>query len=663
MHGQTCAIGAFCNLANKSKGMEKRILLISGRKDDLELLAPMLSGQELELINHLNEIRAGTTAVLCRPDYLQSSDFEALDSFALTYPDIPLILLCDDDTEQQALSRLEQFAWDYINTNHADAYWIGKTINTCLRRRQVHQLSIRKHREANEAQDYSNRLLSRMSHEIRTPLNAVIGMAEMLLDTSLNSKQHYYVQTIYESGTMLVALFNDILDYSKIEAGTIRIHDKPFNIFDCMRESLQSVTGSALEKRLEIISHIDPRLPQVFMGDDLRLRQIVMNLLDNAVKFTVAGMVKLRVFSRPDGPSQQLIIEVSDTGPGIRKEVIPQLFKPYVQSGINNLVQKKGVGLGLAIVEHLVRRMNGSITVDSEVGKGTTFRVLLPYRPVDEHNVMPPPEVLKGCRICLVTQNDVLNDLMADYAAFCGANLKIEISASEYPKLDHLLPSCDLLITHLRTGNKMDLKLIDMVRERSTKPHILFKDSEKANEKLIVIRKDTVIMMKPADMHEFLEVAEAVLLGKADTLNTIERHITLDERLGTYHPLDILVAEDNAINQRIIMTILNRYGYQAKMVENGQEAIESLDRRIYDVVLMDIQMPVMDGIEATRRIRKMFSKHRQPAIIALTADVMQQGKEEYLSMGMTDVLYKPVQTKALLQVLANCQRLDRGNNF
>lgn len=643
--------------------MERWVLLISSRNEDSDLLRTMLSSCQLVVSKGMVDLTQETEAVLMRPDYLLASDLELMESIASEYPELPLILLCDDDTEAQALNHLENPAWDFFNTNHADAYWLRKTINNCLWRRKMHQASMQRHREANEARDYSNRLLSRMSHEIRTPLNAVLGMAEMLLDTNLNSKQLYYTQTIYESGSMLVALFNDILDYSKIEAGTIRIHDKPFNLFDSMRESLQSVVGSALEKRLEIISHIDPRLPPVFMGDDLRLRQIVMNLLDNAVKFTTSGTVKLIVYKQQADKASQLILEVSDTGPGIRKEILPQLFKPYVQSGTINQVQKKGVGLGLAIVEHLVRRMNGSIIVESELGSGTTFRVSLPYRPVDDQNILPPPAILKGKHVWLVTQNDLLDSLLMDYIEFSGAHLHIEHSNSEYPRLNHILPQCDLLITHLRTGNKMDLKLVDMVREHSSKPHILFKDSEKANEKLIVIRRDTVIMMKPADMHEFLEVAEAVLLDRADTLNTIERHITLDERLGTYHPLDILVAEDNAINQRIIMTILNRYGYQAKMVENGQEAIESLGRRIYDVVLMDIHMPVMDGLEATRRIRQSFSKYRQPAIIALTADVMQQGKEEYLAAGMTDVLYKPVQTKALLQVLANCKRLDRGSDF
>lgn len=640
-----------------------QILLISSRDGDYELLKPMLGGYRLLHSRGAFSISEDTSAVLFRPDYLLAADIEFMEGLVAEYPELPLILLCDNTTEQLAQSRLEQPAWDFLNTDHAEAYWINKIISTCLWRHQMHVSSLQRHREANEARDYSNRLLSRMSHEIRTPLNAIIGMAEMLLDTNLSSKQHYYTQTIYESGSMLVALFNDILDYSKIEAGTIRIHDKPFNLFDSMRESLQSIVGQALEKRLEIISHIDPRLPQVFMGDDLRVRQIVMNMLDNAVKFTTAGMVKLRVYCQHKATERHLVFEVSDTGPGIRKDVLPHLFKPYVQTTTGDMIQKKGVGLGLAIVEHLVKRMNGSISVESELGVGTTFRVLLPCRPVDENNVLAAPEVLKGKRIILVTQSEVLDSLLMDYADFCGAKLTLEHTSSEYPKLDHILPHCDLLITHLRTGNKMDLKLVDMVRERATKPHILFKDSEKANEKLIVIRKDTVIMMKPVDMHEFMEVAEAVLLDNADTLNTIERHITLDERLGTYHPLDILVAEDNAINQRIIMTILSRYGYQAKMVENGQEVLESLGRRIYDVVLMDIQMPVMDGLEATRRIRQTLPKYRQPTIIALTADVMQQGKEEYLSAGMNDVLYKPVQTKALLRLLANCPRIDRSSDF
>jgi CheY-like chemotaxis protein len=186
------------------------------------------------------------------------------------------------------------------------------------------------------------------------------------------------------------------------------------------------------------------------------------------------------------------------------------------------------------------------------------------------------------------------------------------------------------------------------------------KEREKINDKPIVIRKDTVIFLKPLDYNELYEGMEVILNGKADDLNTIERQIQMDERMGEYHPLDILVVEDNAINQRIIMGVLNRYGYQVKLAENGKEAIESLERRVYDVVLMDIQMPVMDGLTATKLIRERLHAERQPHIVALTADVLQQSKSKYLSQGIDELLYKPVQTKALMQILSKCKRLERG---
>jgi signal transduction histidine kinase/ActR/RegA family two-component response regulator len=558
------------------------------------------------------------------------------------------------------MESLNNPAWDYFIIDDINKDNLYKTLIFNVKRIKQYEHFINASEEIREAKEYSNRLLARMSHEIRTPMNAVIGMTEMLYDTDLNSKQRYYTQTIHESGTLLVALFNDLLDFSKIEAGTIRIHDKPFLLHESIRESISSVLQFALEKRLELIYHIEPEMPLMVMGDDLRLRQIIMNLLDNAIKFTPHGYVKLFVRKSVFESKEEINISVSDTGPGIRSDLLPHLFKPYVQASEYENVQKKGIGLGLAICEQLAKRMNGKIDVVSVMGEGSTFTIRLPFRPLEESLPEPKKQILENKKAVFITYDSLLDELLTDYCKYTGMSLEIVKMNLEYPVFGDQLNNFDLLITHLHPGLKIDLKLIDSVREKRDIPHILIKEREKANEKMVVIRKDTVIMLKPIDPAEFWDVAEAVIEGKANNLNTIERHIQLDERMGEYHPLDILVAEDNAINQRIIMSVLNRYGYHVKMVENGKEALESLERRLYDVVLMDIQMPVLDGIKATKLIRERFNSNRQPYIIALTADALQQSRTEYLTHGMDEVLYKPVQTKALMQLLANCQRLDRS---
>lgn len=582
-----------------------------------------------------------------------------IDLITHRFPDLPLLAITLAEHETEIQSFLGQGLWDYLLFEELTVEKINKALIVCRswipKMKQLDQMED----EIHEAKEYSNRLLARMSHEIRTPLNAIIGMTEMLFDTHLNSKQRFYTDTIHESGTLLVALFNDLLDYSKIEAGTIRIHNKPFNLRDAMRECLVSVMEDAMEKRLEMLHFFDPSLPQMFMGDDLRIRQIVMNLLDNAIKYTPHGFVRFEVTQCFNQQNPLLCIKVADSGPGIKEDILPQLFKPYVQAPTDSS-NKRGVGLGLTICDHLVKQMNGSIQVETQPGEGTTFIIHLPCHHVEESSGTVPIPLLKNKKVLYLTTDPILDDLISKYLNFNDMNLHIQYVEQDNLACLDQLPEYDLLISHLRTNLKIDLRLIDAVREKHPLPHLLLKEREKINDKPIVIRKDTVIFLKPLDYNDLYDGMEAVLNGKADDLNTIERQIQMDERMGEYHPLDILLVEDNAINQRIIMGVLNRYGYQVKLAENGKEAIESLERRVYDVVLMDIQMPVMDGLTATKLIRERLQTQRQPYIVALTADVLQQSKSKYLTQGIDELLYKPVQTKALMQMLSKCKRLERG---
>ncbi|MBZ0243604.1 MAG: response regulator, partial [Bacteroidales bacterium] len=354
-----------------------------------------------------------------------------------------------------------------------------------------------------------------------------------------------------------------------------------------------------------------------------------------------------------------LKLVVQDTGQGIKKEVIPQLFKALVKGAEHEAAQIKGIGLGLSICDHLAKRMNGTINVASVLGKGSAFTVRLPLAVVENQ---PEPEnknALEDKRILYVSHDTLYNDLLSDYCGYWGAKLELVQEDQDLPVFTKNMEDFELLITNLRPGFKLDLKLIDMVRKIREMPHILIKNRDNVNDQLVVIRKDTVILLKPLQMDEFFEAVQRVFEKKADVLNRRELSPGSDERKAEYHPLEILVAEDNAINQKIILSVLSRYGYKPRLVENGKQALDAVLVKTYDLILMDIQMPVMGGVEACRHIRQRVPAESQPRIIALTADALQQSSEEYVNNGMDGVLYKPVQTKELLKVISDTPVRER----
>lgn len=585
--------------------------------------------------------------------------YHLLTTIKFQYPAHPILIISDRSFEKEAIQSSAQFQWDFFLLHPKNKDSMHQSLRLYFSRLHNQQTIAKLSIQLNEAKQFNSYLLGNLSHQIRTSLNAVIGMTEMLCDTELNSKQRYYAETIQESGNMLLTTFNDLLDFSRIEAGLIQLHDKPFNLLDSIRESLYSVLKTALEKKLEIVTEVEPEIPLMIMGDDLRLRQILMNLLDNAIKYTQTGLVKLQLFTEIQKAGPTLMIKVTDTGMGIAEEVIPHIFnliKPKLSTAKQHT---KGIGLGLVLCRYLTEKMDGSIELVSKLEEGTTFTVRIPLRPVSSEIAGPKIDVLHHKKVLYLTNTSLLDETIRFYCEKASMDFQLKTVHENYPETGVSFRNIDLIITHLRPDIKIDLQLIDTLREHEAIPLILIKERDKIDEKLIVIRNNVIILLKPVDMFEFWEAAEAVLTGKADSLFLASKHKQYDEHLGEYHPLDILIAEDNAINQRIILSILNRFGYQAKIVENGKEALESLERRKYDVVLTDIQMPVMDGLEATRQIRRHIPQKRQPYIIALTADALQQSRSEYLSHGVDEVLYKPVQSNALIQILSKIKRLER----
>ncbi len=577
------------------------------------------------------------------------------------FPHIPFILFCQEANTDQALAMFSKGVQDFIIQGETTATEFQKTILSSLKRIKLRSELDKARQEAEEALSYKDRMLARMSHQLRTPLNAITGFAELLSDTNLESKQSFYNQHIRENANKLVGFINDLLDFSKIEAGLVTIHEHPFNMYDSVNECINAVLPAALRKNLDLVFHIASDFPLTVMGDDLRIRQLMMNLLENAIKFTEKGHVKLYV-DQCEQHKEMFCVQVADTGKGIQEDLIPTLFKPYTQLDEDAGMQS-GVGLGLAICQYLVAQMKGSIEVESELEKGSVFTIRLPLalpsRGLSEQLRDDDPELPEQKRILYITSDKLNDDLLRDYCAHWNLPLVIEHTTEDIPDFGKRLEQFDLLITNLRPNKKLDLKLVDRVRAKKPMPHILFKLPEKAHNRLTVIRKDTIVLLKPIKTVELKNAIRLVFEKNADQMNTIQSLPIADQHLGDSHPLDILVAEDNAINQKIIQGVLNRYSYQPKLVENGQMAFEACQKRVYDVVLMDIQMPEMDGMTATRKIREALPASRQPLIVALTADALLKSRSEYMEAGMDEVLYKPVQTRQLMDMLAKTKRISR----
>ncbi len=648
------------------------ILLITPKKEDLlEIQGFIQELQRDDTVRHIKPDDFGEAIQLLSENKTDITLFatgtKSMDYLSMAeelikrFPRIPFVSLCDVQEQDTALQVVRIGMQDYLFRGEATAPAFEKILVTSIARENLRNQLDKARKEAEEALAYKDRMLSRMSHQIRTPLNAITGVSELLEETELNSKQAYYNQLIREHGNKLVVLINDLNDYSRIEAGHIKIHQKPFNIYDSMLECIQTVLPDAINRKLELVWHMSPQCPETIIGDDLRIRQLVINLLENAIKFTKSGYVELFV-GVCESESKMICFRVTDSGKGIEKEMIPTLFKAYTKLDENNSTEG-GVGLGLAICRNLVELMDGAIMVESTPGSGSVFTIKLPLKTDEDlsESIVTQGnfQLTKNTKVLYLSSSKLLDKMLKNWFSVWGIHLDINEVKDEMPLSANLLEGYDLLITNVRDNIKLDLKLIDRVRAIRKMPHLLFKYPESSGDRLTVVRKDTVILLKPLEISLLKNAVSLVLKGEANSLHAMQTHITADERLGEHHPLDILVAEDNAINQKIIQGILNRYSYQPKLVENGLLALESIRKRTYDVVLMDVQMPEMDGLEATKHIRAELPEKRQPFIVALTADALHKSKKEYLDAGMDEVLYKPVQINRLIELLANTKRIER----
>ncbi|MEP6608624.1 MAG: response regulator [Burkholderiaceae bacterium] len=512
---------------------------------------------------------------------------------------------------------------------------------------------------AESASRAKSQFLANMSHEIRTPMNGVLGMTELLLGTALSDKQRRFADAVYRSGETLLEIINDILDFSKIEAGKLELESVDFNLRTVVEDVFEMLAPRAHQKRIELASRIGAEVPTIAKGDPTRIRQVLTNLVGNALKFTETGEVVVTVSARAERGGHRVAFEVRDTGIGLRPEALQKLFTVFMQADQSMSRRYGGTGLGLAISKQLVELMGGSIGVESHFGEGSIFRFDVPLASGTTAAAVPPLDLrlLRGRRVILVEDNPTNRSIL---------EMQLKAVEMDVATADHGATALELLRAAARAGTPFDLAVIDMkmpIMDGLTMAAALRSDPQLASVKMVMLTSLASgneaqlafengvdqYLTKPVRQHDLLEA-----LAKA--LSRIEPGAARVAFVAPKYRARVLVVEDNLVNQEVARVMLCDLGCEIRLADNGREALNALRSQAFDIVLMDCQMPEMDGFEAVRRFRSAapadFETRLDIPIVALTANALAGDEERCLAAGFDDYLPKPFRQQQIDGLLA-----------
>lgn len=682
---------------------DNRVLLVD---DDLQLqetIAECLRDSGIDVICAGTGLRGLELVFQERVDLIlldlglpDMEGFEVLRCVKLdeTHRSIPVIVLTGWTSTADKLRGFELGAVDYV-TKPFSVPELQVRVESALRAKRLQDQLTQANREleaARSAAESANRakseFLANMSHEIRTPMNGVIAMTGLLAQTSLTAEQREFVETIRTSGESLMVIINDILDFSKIEAGTLELESHPFSLRECVEDSLDLLAAEAAAKQLDLVCQMDDLLPASLLGDSTRVGQVLVNLISNAVKFTSTGEVSVSVWAEPSSAQADAFsrgdsfkmrrsanatvgvhFAVRDTGIGIPREKHAKIFESFTQGDSSATRSHGGTGLGLAIARRLTQMMGGQIWLESEPGRGSTFHFTIQARPtaVAPEPVADARQPFTGLRVLVVDDNATNRRVLTVQAGRWGMTPSEASGGAEALELLKAGGAFDLALLDMHMPGMDGLTLAAEIRKLPNTrglPMVLLSSADViqgAREK--AARLFAATLNKPVRLARLRGVIETVFPATVPVAKPVPAASAV-EPLASRLPLSCLLTEDNVINQKVALRLLDQMGYAADVANNGLEAVHMVQRRVYDIVFMDVQMPELDGLEATRRIRQMerSAPARQPSvIIALTANALMGDREKCLASGMDDYLPKPLRLPALQGAIEKWGALVRAD--
>ncbi len=649
-----------------------RILLIEDSMTFRHAMQGFLNEAFVENIDVLTAktLQEGIEALAGNPDIscvlldLMLPDSDGADTFLRLRDQgsgVPVVLLTSIEDEKMSLELIKQGAQDYLVKKHVNSDILARTVRYAIERvRAEHELAATRD-QALESTRLKSQFLATMSHEMRTPMNGIVGMADLLLGTDLDSEQTEYAQTVSLCAESLLNIINDTLDFSKIEAGKLTLESIPFDLYQTTGSVVEVLAERAESKGIELVIFMDRDTPRTVRGDPARLRQVLLNLAGNAVKFTDRGTVGVRVETVTQGSAAgRLRFSVRDTGIGITPEAQAGLFEPFVQADGTTTRKFGGTGLGLAICKELVEAMGGRIGVESSLGSGSTFEFSLDLPSVEASKQDDAAQRIPANKKALIVDPSPTNTRLLEYY-LKGWGVRTSLASGGQEALTALYRQVELgspyhlilAASKLPDMDGMDLamRIHDDSILRETRVVTICPFAQRPDSAAVRLAGVRVVLPKPVLATRLAEaVCRALDSADPGPLKAAE-HASSKISEQTRLQCRVLLAEDNAVNQKLAVRLLAKLGYSADVVENGFDAVERIRNRDYDIVLMDCQMPEMDGYQATAEIRRLEGDRRRTSIIAMTANAMVGDRERCLDAGMDDYLAKPVQPAALKATL------------